>query len=151
MLATFGTRPDLTALTGTLALLAHQVALAVERIMLSGEVVQRDREAYFRTLIHDASDVILIVDDDGSVRYATPSARNLFGDVPVEGAQLADLVQPGERDEIARALADMRARPGIDEDWRITSRDGSYVEVEVRAATCARSAPWAAWCSPCGT
>jgi diguanylate cyclase (GGDEF)-like protein/PAS domain S-box-containing protein len=134
VLATFGTRPDLTALTGTLALLAHQVALAVERIMLSGEVVQRDREAYFRTLIHDASDVILIVDDDGSVRYATPSARNLFGDVPVEGAQLADLVQPGERDEIARALADMRARPGIDEDWRITSRDGSYVEVEVRSS-----------------
>ena len=134
VLATFGTRPDLTALTGTLSLLAHQVALAVERIMLSGEVVQRDREAYFRTLIHDTSDVILIVDDDGSVRYATPSARNLFGDVPMEGAQLADLVQPGEREEIARALADMRARPGIDEDWRITSRDGSYVEVEVRCS-----------------
>ncbi|HEY9243741.1 MAG TPA: bifunctional diguanylate cyclase/phosphodiesterase, partial [Streptosporangiaceae bacterium] len=134
VLATFGSRPDLTALTGTLELLAHQVALAVERIMLSGEVIQRDREAYFRTLIHDTSDVILILNDDGSVRYATPSAHKLFGDVPVEGAQLADLVQPGERDEIARALAEMQARPGIDEDWRITSRDGSYVEVEVRCS-----------------
>ncbi len=134
VLAAFGLRPDLTALAGTLELLAHQVALAIERIMLSGEVVQRDREAYFRTLVHDTSDVILIVDDDGSVRYATPSARNLFGAVAVEGAQLADLVQPSERDEIAHALADLRARPGIDEDWRITSRDGSYVEVEVRCS-----------------
>ena len=134
VLATFGLRPDLTALAGTLELLAHQAALAIERIMLSGEVIQRDREAYFRTLIHDTSDVILIVDDDGSVRYATPSARNLFGAVTVEGAQLTDLVQPSERDEIAHALADLRARPGIDEDWRITSRDGSYVEVEVRCS-----------------
>ena len=134
VLAAFGLRPDLTALAGTLELLAHQVALAIERIMLSREVIQRDREAYFRTLIHDTSDVILIVDDDGSVRYATPSARNLFGDVAVEGAQLASLVQPSERDEIAHALADLRARPGIDEDWRITSRDGSYLEVEVRCS-----------------
>ena len=134
VLATFGTRHDLTALAGTLELLAHQAALAVERIMLSGEVIQRNREAYFRTLVHDTSDVILIVDDDGSVRYATPSARNLFGDVPIEGVQLADLVQPGERAEISRALADLRARPGIDEDWRITGRDGSYLEVEVRCS-----------------
>jgi diguanylate cyclase (GGDEF)-like protein/PAS domain S-box-containing protein len=134
VLAAFGLRPDLTALAGTLELLAHQVALAVERIKLSGEVIQRDREAYFRTLIHDTSDVILIVDDDGSVRYATPSARHLFGAVAVEGAQLADLVQSSERDEIAHALADLRTRPGIDEDWRITSRDGSYVEVEVRCS-----------------
>jgi diguanylate cyclase (GGDEF)-like protein/PAS domain S-box-containing protein len=134
VLAAFGLRPDLTALAGTLELLAHQAALAIERIMLSGEVIQRDREAYFRTLIHDTSDVILIVDDDGSVRYATPSARNLFGDVAVEGAQLTDLVQPSERDEIGHALADLRARPGIDEDWRITGRDGSYVEVEDRCS-----------------
>ncbi len=134
VLATFGTRQDLTALATTLELLAHQVALAVERIMLSAEVIQRNREAYFRTLVHDTSDVILIVRDDGSIRYATPSARHLFGDVPVEGAQLPELVQPGERAEISRALADMRARPGIEEDWRITSRDGSHVEVEVRCS-----------------
>ena len=36
VLATFGLRPDLTALAGTLELLAHQVALAIERIMLAG-------------------------------------------------------------------------------------------------------------------
>ena len=49
---------------------------------------------------------------------------------------LWDLVQPEERGEIARALADMRdgGGRGLDEDWRITSRDGTYVEVEVRCS-----------------
>ena len=108
----------------------------VERVLLSQEVIRRDSEAYFRTLVHDTSDVILIVDDDSRVRYATPSARGIFGEVPLEGEYLWDLVQPDERDEITRALAEMRGGEGqaIDEDWRITSRDGSYVEVEVRCS-----------------
>ena len=127
------------------------MALAIERIMLSGEVVQRNREAYFRTLVHDTSDVILIVDDDGSVRYATPSARNLFGDVQVEGARLADLVQPAERAEIDRALADMRAPPGSTRTGGSSARTAATWKSRSGAATCARSPPWAAWCSPCGT
>src|SRR6202035_5244274 len=139
VLAVFGPGQDLAALSGTLEVLARQAALVVERVMLSREVIRRDSEAYFRTLVHDTSDVILIVDDDGRVRYATPSARSIFGDIPVDGEYLWDLVQPDEREEIARALAEMRSGDGgqgrdVDEDWRITARDGSYVEVEVRCS-----------------
>ena len=54
----------------------------VERVVLSGEVIRRNSEAYFRTLVHDTSDVILIVDDSGRT-VRTPSARSIFGDVPV--------------------------------------------------------------------
>jgi diguanylate cyclase (GGDEF)-like protein/PAS domain S-box-containing protein len=131
-----GASPDLAELAGTFEVLARQAALVVERVVLSGEVIRRNSEAYFRTLVHDTSDVILIVDDAGRIRYATPSARSIFGDVPVDGEYLWDLVQPDEREEIARALAEMRAGQGgdIDEDWRITARDGSYVEVEVRCS-----------------
>jgi diguanylate cyclase (GGDEF)-like protein/PAS domain S-box-containing protein len=119
--------------------LARQAALVVERVVLSREVIRRNSEAYFRTLVHDTSDVILIVDDHGRIRYATPSARSIFGDVPVDGEYLWDLVQPDEREEIARALAEMRRGEGgqggdVGEDWRITARDGSYVEVEVRCS-----------------
>jgi diguanylate cyclase (GGDEF)-like protein/PAS domain S-box-containing protein len=137
VLAVFGPTRELAALAGTLEVLARQAALVVERVLLTREVIRRDSEAYFRTLVHDTSDVILIVDDDGRVRYATPSARGIFGEVPVDGEYLWDLVQPDERDDIARALAEMRgggADQGIDEDWRITARDGSYVEVEVRCS-----------------
>ncbi|MGH3069790.1 MAG: PAS domain S-box protein, partial [Streptosporangiaceae bacterium] len=136
VLAVFGPGQELAGLSGTLEVLARQAALVVERVLLSREVIRRNSEAYFRTLVHDTSDVILIVDDDGRVRYATPSARGIFGEVPVDGEYLWDLVQPDERDEIARALAEMRGgeNQDIDEDWRITSRDGTYVEVEVRCS-----------------
>jgi len=136
VLAVSGARRDLTSLSGTFEALAWQAALVVERVMLSREVIRRDSEAYFRTLVHDTSDVILIVDDSDRIRYATPSARSIFGDVPVDGEYLWDLVQPDEREEVARALAEMRSGHGrnVDEDWRITARDGSYVEVEVRCS-----------------
>ncbi|HUY52358.1 MAG TPA: EAL domain-containing protein [Streptosporangiaceae bacterium] len=136
VVAVFGAAKDLAALSGTLEVLARHVALVVERVVLSREVIQRNSEAYFRTLVHDTSDVILIIDDDGRIRYATPSARSIFGALPTEGAYLWDLVQPDERDEIARALADMRDDEGRDiaEDWRITARDGAYVELEVRSS-----------------
>ena len=90
----------LAGLAATLEILAHQVALAVERIILREEVIRQGNQAYFRTLVHDTSDVILIVDDDGKVRYATPSATSIFGDIPVAGAYLWDLVADGRRDEL---------------------------------------------------
>ena len=136
VLAVSGASRDLADLAGTFEVLARQAALVVERVLLSREVTRRNSEAYFRTLVHDTSDVILIVDDDGRIRYATPSAQGIFGEVPVNGEYLSDLIQPEERDEIARTLAEMRGGGDreIDEDWRITSRDGSHVEVEVRCS-----------------
>ena len=74
VLAVSGSRQELAALAGTLEVLARQAALVVERVLLSREVIRRNSEAYFRTLVHDTSDVILIVDDSDRVRYATPSA-----------------------------------------------------------------------------
>ena len=40
-------------------------------------VSRRDSEAYFRTLIQNASDVILIVDGDDRITYASPSASTV--------------------------------------------------------------------------
>jgi diguanylate cyclase (GGDEF)-like protein/PAS domain S-box-containing protein len=137
VLAVFGEQRTLADLAATLEILAHQVALAVERIMLREEVIRQGNEAYFRTLVQDTSDIILIVDDDGKVRYATPSATSIFGDIAVEGAYLWDLVADGRRDELAGALS--RA-PGTGAfgssyvDRRITRRDGTAVQVQVRAS-----------------
>ena len=86
--------------------------VAASRRTLSQEVIRRGSEAYFRTLVQDTSDAILIVGDDGKVRYATPSATSIFGDITVEGAYLWDLVADGERDEVARALTRMREHAG---------------------------------------
>ncbi len=136
VLAVSGARRDLAELAGTFEVLARQAALVVERVELSREVTRRNSEAYFRTLVHDTSDVILIVDDSGRIRYATPSAQSIFGDVPVDGEYLWDLVRPDEREEITRSLAAMRGggHGDVEEDWGITARDGSHVEVEVRCS-----------------
>ena len=95
VLAVFGEQRILADLSATMEILAHQVALAAERIMLRQEVIRQGNEAYFRTLVQDTSDAILIVGDDGKIRYATPSATSIFGDISVEGAYLRDLVADG--------------------------------------------------------
>jgi diguanylate cyclase (GGDEF)-like protein/PAS domain S-box-containing protein len=137
VLAVFGDQRTLADLAGTLEILAHQVALAVERIMLREEVFRQGNEAYFRTLVQDTSDVILIVDDDGKVRYATPSATSIFGDIAVEGAYLWDLVADGRRDELVGILTRAPATGGFSSryvDRRIVRRDGMTVQVQVRAS-----------------
>ncbi|HJY03200.1 MAG TPA: PAS domain-containing protein, partial [Streptosporangiaceae bacterium] len=104
VLAVFGEQRSLADLAATLEILAHQVALAIERIMLREELVRQGNEAYFRTLVQDTSDAILIVADDWKVRYATPSATSIFGDITVAGAYLWDLVADGERDDLFRTF-----------------------------------------------
>ena len=100
----FGDRRSLGDLAGVLEILSGQAALAVERLALTQEVVRQRGEALFRTLVQDTSDVILIVGEDRRVRYATPSAGDIFGDVTVEGAPLVDLVAPGVREDVDRVL-----------------------------------------------
>jgi len=137
LLAVFGEQHSLADLAATLEILAHQVALALARIMLREEMMRRGNEAYFRTLVQDTSDVILIVSDDWKVSYATPSAASIFGDIAVEGAYLWDLVADGERDELLRTLIRIPAGTNFSSrylDRRITRRDGVSVEVQVRAS-----------------
>jgi len=137
VLAVFGEQRILADLSATMEILAHQVALAVERIMLRQEVIRQGNEAYFRTLVQDTSDVILIVDDDGRVRYATPSAATMFGGLPATGTWLWDLVADAERDEIARLFRRLQADPSLGTryvDRRITRRDGVSVQVQVRSS-----------------
>jgi len=137
VLAVFGEQRVLADLAATMEILAYQVALAIERIMLREEVVRQGNEAYFRTLVQDTSDVILIVDDDGKVRYATPSAVSIFGDITMEGTYAWELVANGKRADLTSLLADPRVGAGsgsgyVDRD--IVRHDGRGVQVEVRAS-----------------
>ena len=137
VLAVFGEQRVLSDLAATMEILAHQVALAVERITLRQEVIRQGNEAYFRTLVQDTSDAIMIVGDDGTVRYATPSATSIFGEITVEGAYLWDLVADEERDHVARTLAHLRADASPSSryvDRRITRRDGVTVQVQIRSS-----------------
>ncbi|MFE6050737.1 putative bifunctional diguanylate cyclase/phosphodiesterase [Kitasatospora sp. NPDC056446] len=103
-----GTEQELAALWSSLEILAAQAALAVERVVLSQEVTRRNSELYFRALVQNTSDVILILDADDGVRYASPSAEAVLGHAALEGTLVTDLVPPEDSREVGRALARMR-------------------------------------------
>ncbi|HEY0814468.1 MAG TPA: EAL domain-containing protein [Pseudonocardia sp.] len=122
----------LLTLQGALEVLASQAALAVERVTLAREVTRRNNEAYFRTLVQNARDVILIVDDDGYLGYASPSAEAVLGPGVVVGRRVFDLIDPDDRDAATTELATMLADAGsASQDFALARTDGGRVDVEV--------------------
>ncbi len=137
LIAVFGEQRTLADLSATLEILAHQVALTLESVMLRQEAIRQRNEAYFRALVQDASDAIVIVADDGTVKYATPSTAAIFGDVTVEGEHLWDLVAEQDRDDFARTFMRLRERarfgPRVVER-EITRQDGRSVRIQARCS-----------------
>ncbi len=131
-----GEEDELVPLITTVESLAAQAALALERITLSQEVSRRNSEAYFRTLVQNASDVILILDDDDRVRYASSSADRVLGYPGLVGTPIVDLVPAEESATAVGALSQMRSRDHRDrrEHWRMVRHDNVDIEVEVRAS-----------------
>jgi diguanylate cyclase (GGDEF)-like protein/PAS domain S-box-containing protein len=78
-------------------------------VTLTGEINRRNSEAYFRTLIVNASDVILIVDDDDRIRYASPSAAAVLGSDDLAGLPVAAIIDPVDRVRLRQGLAEVRA------------------------------------------
>ena len=129
-----GDEQTLLVLSDTLATLAAQTALAVTRLALAQEVNRRNSEAYFRTLVQNASDVILILDDDDRVRYASPSTDQVLGVPNLEGTHLIDLVPPQDSRAVVEALGRIRngEHQGAREHWRMVRVDRAPIEVDVR-------------------
>ena len=129
-----GDEHDLLLLRDTLATLAAQAALAAARVTLAQEVNRRNSEMYFRTLVQNASDVILILDEDDGVRYASPSADQVLGLPDLEGSLLVDLVPPQDSHAVVETLGRIRRGEyqSKREHWRMVRADRSSIEVEVR-------------------
>ncbi|MET9518176.1 aminotransferase class I/II-fold pyridoxal phosphate-dependent enzyme [Streptomyces sp. NPDC002994] len=128
-----GPQKHLAEMRSSLEILASHAGLAMERIALRQEIIRRESEAYFRTLVRNAADVILIVGDDNSVRYASPSAKAVFGDVHLIGTPLPDLVDARDRDRAARVLTAMwNGDHRESQDHWYVPRESGRIEVQVR-------------------
>ncbi|MFD5342263.1 putative bifunctional diguanylate cyclase/phosphodiesterase [Streptomyces anulatus] len=132
ILLTAGPTKRLDEMRSSLEILASHAGLALGRLALRKEIVRQESEAYFRTLVHNAADVILIVASDNTVRYASPSARSVFGGVMLIGATLHDLVDERDRARAARLLTVMGngIRGEGQDHWHIPNGNGP-IEVEV--------------------
>ena len=137
LIAVFGERRVLSDLTGILEILAYQVALTLQSVLLRQEATRQRNEAYFRALVQDASDAIVIVDDHGTVKYATPLTAAIFGEVAAVGKRFWNLVANENRDDLARTFMRLRERarsgPRVVEE-RITRLDGRVVHIQARCS-----------------
>jgi PAS domain S-box-containing protein len=93
----------------------------------SAEKALEQREAHFRALIEGVSDMITIVDEQGIVRFASPSCVAFTGIAPEDavGSRVLDFVHPDDLERVAQALSgpvgveqrvEYRAR-GMDGNW----------------------------------
>ena len=132
VLAVAADRASLSRLQGSLEVLASQATLALARIALSAEVHRRNTEAYFRTLVQNSTDVILIIDDADLVQYASPSAAVVFGAESLVGSALYELVHADERGNLRETVSEIRRGGRADSsDWLVHRNNGSWLQAEI--------------------
>jgi PAS domain S-box-containing protein len=89
-------------------------------VLLRDDAMMRERraaglvEARYASLIKNASDVIMITDAEGQLRFASPAAERTFAIHPDElvGRNLLDLWTEGDRERLAAFLAELAGARG---------------------------------------
>ena len=124
------------AIRASLRALAAQVALALERAVLTEEVHRRRGEARFGSLVRHASDLITVIGLDGTISYQSPSIERLLGYAPkdVTGRPFAELVHPSDGGRVRQMLADGAAVAGDQPhvlQCALVHRDGTPQQFEV--------------------
>lgn len=117
---------------GGLVVAAHDIE---ERKAVHQEL-QRS-EAYITSLVQNASDVIMVLDAMVRVRYASPSAREMFGCSATQliGRNVLHLVHVEDREVVADRFLDAAHASGQTAylDFRVVDRTGVERRVEAAA------------------
>jgi diguanylate cyclase (GGDEF)-like protein/PAS domain S-box-containing protein len=124
------------AVRAALRALAAQIALALERAALTEEVHRRRGEARFGSLVRHASDLITVVDRDGTIAYQSPSIERLLGydAEDVTGLRFERLVHSSDRDRLEHMLAEVASVAGNEPyviQCTLVRRDGSSNQFEL--------------------
>jgi diguanylate cyclase (GGDEF)-like protein/PAS domain S-box-containing protein len=97
----------------------------------------RRRERRQEALLAEISDVVTLLDEDGTILYESPSIRHVFGYEPEElvGRTGFDIVHPEDRDELRRTLGGDGSLPdgAATLQYRLRAADGTWRMVESTA------------------
>ena len=95
----------------------------------------RRSEERFRSLVQNASDIIAILEVDGTIRYVSPAIAKVLGlrTADVVGKNAVAFVDPVDRTEATRIFAEARKEPGISPpvELRLRHEDGTWRHVEI--------------------
>ena len=98
------------------------------------EDVDRQSAEYFRSLVENAADALLILDKDGIIRFENPSFEKLLGYKPEEflDKNLRELVHPDDVPLLSKALEGVKKKPDSTASMqlRLQSMEGTWVTVE---------------------
>jgi diguanylate cyclase (GGDEF)-like protein/PAS domain S-box-containing protein len=127
-------------LVDSLESLASQVSLAVEGASLAEDLLRRQSEARFRSLVAHSSDLITVLDAHGVVTYQSPSIHRVLGYRvdEIEGTEFARLLRKSDRPRLAQIVAGVgEAYVGGGAETHVIEcslrhRNGSWLEFEVQ-------------------
>ena len=112
-----------------------------------GHVIERRRaeealqasEEHYRSLIENALDIITVVDEQGTIHYASPSMERVLGYSPRDriGTNMFGLLHPDDRENVIRRVFSSFDRPGTTQffESRYRHKDGSTRILEAVAST----------------
>ncbi len=83
------------------------VTSGTANVFVFRDVTDRERvERRFRTYIEQSNDVLIVLDEDAAVEYASSAARRVFGLEPAEltGRSVFPFIHPDDRDHVGRAF-----------------------------------------------
>jgi diguanylate cyclase (GGDEF)-like protein/PAS domain S-box-containing protein len=130
--------PDAVAdeLVAAIRALVTQASLAISRIDLQDLTVARESAERFEALIQSSSDLISIVSTEGSVRYQSPSVKQILGYDPdaLIGTYVVSLIHPDDADRATAEFREVAAEPGSSRvcEFRLRHLDGSWRYTETR-------------------
>jgi PAS domain S-box-containing protein len=91
-------------------------------------------ERRFRSMVENGSDIISILNADGSRRYVSPSIERILGYTPEEltGQNTFHLIHPNDRQRIVDAFTQALEVPGLTLtlEYRSRHKDGSWRNIE---------------------
>jgi PAS domain S-box-containing protein len=97
------------------------------------EEVHRSEER-FRSLVQNASDIILVLDEEGTILYESPAVERVLGFTPEErvGRRAFDLIHPDDRSRVAGAFRGRCDNPGpfTPVEYRVRHREGDWRHLE---------------------
>ena len=97
-------------------------------------------ERWFRSLVQNSSDVMMILEADATVRYVSPAVERVLGYRPEDfvGKLAFDYAHPEDVEYVAKSFAEILQKPGVQPpiEYRVRTADGFWRCMEVVNSNC---------------